>query len=110
MAYDEELAFRVRAMLDGEDGLAEQAMFGGLAFMLGGNMAVVVSGRGGLMARVGREQADQLEGEPGVTPFEMRGRPMRGWLRVDAGAVTEDGELRPWVDRCAAFARSLPPK
>ena len=110
MAYDEELAFRVGAILDDEDGLTERAMFGGLAFLLDGNMAIVVSGRGGLMARVDREQADALLSEPGVAPFEMRGKPMAGWLRVDAAAVGEDAELRPWVERCVAFTRSLPPK
>ena len=110
MAYDEELAFRVRAMLDDASGVTEKAMFGGLAFMLNGNMAMAVSGRGGLMARLTSEAADALLGEPGVTPFEMRGKPIAGWLRVDAEAVEEDSELRDWVERCAAFAASLPPK
>ena len=110
MAYDEELAFRVRAMLDDADGLTERAMFSGLAFLLDGNMAIVVSGRGGLMARVDRGEAERLIGDPGVAPFEMRGKPMAGWLRVDADAVNEDAELRPWVERCVAFTRSLPPK
>jgi hypothetical protein len=110
MAYDEELAFRVRAMLDDADGLTEKAMFGGLAFLLDGNMAIVVSGRGGLMARVDRDEGERLLADPGVTQFEMRGKPMTGWLRVDAAAVDEDAELRPWVKRCVAFTRSLPPK
>lgn len=110
MAYDEELAFRVRALLDDADGLTEKAMFGGLAFLLDGNMAIVVSGRGGLMARVDRDEAKALAGEPGVAPFEMRGKPMAGWLRVEASAVDADADLRPWVERCVAFTRTLPPK
>lgn len=110
VAYDEELAFRIRAMLDDADGLTERAMFGGLAFLLDGNMAIVVSGRGGLMARVDRDEGEALLAEPGVAPFEMRGKPMAGWLRVDAGAVEEDADLRPWVERCVAFTRTLPPK
>ncbi len=110
MAYDEELAFRVRALLDGIDGLTEKAMFGGLAYLIDGNMAIAVSGRGGLMARVGPETAERHLGDPGVGPFEMRGKPIAGWLRVAPEAVEEDSELQPWVDRCADFARSLPPK
>jgi TfoX/Sxy family transcriptional regulator of competence genes len=110
MAYDEELAFRVRAMLDDADGLTERSMFGGLAFLLNGNMAIVVSGRGGLMARLTPDIADVLLDEPGVTPFEMRGKPIAGWLRVEADAVDEDAELRKWVDRCVDFAASLPAK
>ncbi len=110
MAYDEELAFRVRAMFDDTEGITEKAMFGGLAFLLNGNMAMAVSGRGGLMARLTPETADGLLGEAGVTPFEMRGKPIAGWLRVEAEAVEEDPELRVWVERCAAFAGSLPAK
>ncbi len=110
MAYDEELAFRVRALLDGVDGLTEKAMFGGLAFLIDGNMAIAISGSGGLMARIGPEAAEGLLDDPGVERFEMRGKPIAGWLRVASSAVDEDAELLPWVERCAAFARSLPPK
>jgi TfoX/Sxy family transcriptional regulator of competence genes len=110
MAYDEDLAERIRALVADEDGLAEQRMFGGLAFLIGGNMSVGVSGQGGLMVRVAPEETDELLAEPGARPFEMRGRPMRGWLRVDTDAVGTDPELESWVRRGVAYARSLPPK
>ena len=110
MAYDEELAERIRNLLVDEAGVVEQRMFGGLAFLVGGHMAVGVSGQGGLMVRVEPEETDALVAEPGARPFEMRGREMRGWLRVDADAVDADPELEPWVRRGVAYARSLPPK
>ena len=82
-------------------------MFGGLAFLIGGHMAVAASGQGGLMVRVEPEETAALLGEPGAGPFEMRGRELRGWrLRVDL----EEAELAPWVTRGVEFARSLPPK
>ena len=105
MAYDEELAERIRALLADQPGVTEQRMFGGLAFLIGGNMAVAASGQGGLMVRVDPEEAEALEREPHARPMEMRGRPMRGWLRVDAEAA-----LEPWVQRGVAYARSLTPK
>ena len=109
MAYDEDLADRVRALLESEAGIAEKRMFGGLAFLVGGNMAVAASGQGGLLVRVDPADADDLLAEPHVRPMEMRGREMRGWLRVDA-EVVKGPALEPWVRRGVAFARSLPAK
>ena len=109
MAYDEDLADRIREQVAGEPGVTEQAMFGGLAFLVGGNMAVAASGQGGLMVRVEPEQTDALLGEPHARPFEMRGREMRGWLRVGPEGVRTSAQLAPWVARGVAYARSLPP-
>jgi len=110
MAYDEVLANRIREQLAEESGIVEQRMFGGLAFLLGGHMAVAASGKGGLMARVDPADTDALLAEPGVEPFEMRGRPVDGWLRVAPEGVASDAELGTWVQRGLAYARSLPPK
>jgi TfoX/Sxy family transcriptional regulator of competence genes len=110
MAYDEDLANRVRELIAAEDGLTEKKMFGGLAFMIDGNMSVGVSGQGGLMVRVDPDQTDVLVAEPRARPFEMRGREMQGWLRVDAEGVRTKDQLEPWVRRGVAYARSLPPK
>ena len=110
MAYDEELADRIRAVLRDQPGLTEKRMFGGLAFLVGGNMAVAASGRGGLMVRVDPGDADALLARPHAGPFEMRGRPVRGWLRVDAEGVRTKRQLEPWVKRGVAYARSLPAK
>ena len=110
MAYDEDLANRIRELLADEPGVTEQRMFGGLAFLIGGNMSVAASGQGGLMVRVAPEDTDALAGEQHARPFEMRGRPMRGWLRVDADGVGTKRRLQPWVERGVAYARSLPPK
>lgn len=110
MAFDEILGDRIRARLDTLGGVTERRMFGGLAFLVGGNMAVVASGRGGLMVRVPPEETAGLLAEPGVGPFEMRGRELKGWLRVDADAVDSEAALAKWVDRGAAYAGSLPPK
>jgi hypothetical protein len=85
-------------------------MFGGLAFLLGGNMAVAASGQGGLMVRVEPEETAALLAEPHAAPFEMRGREMKGWLRVAAEGVETEAELQPWVERGLEYARSLPPK
>jgi hypothetical protein len=109
MAYDEELAERIRALMTGAD-VTEQRMFGGLAFLVGGNMAVAASGQGGLMVRFDPDETDALAAEPHTRPFEMGGREMRGWLRVDTEGVHGEPELRRWVERGAAYARSLPPK
>ncbi|EWT01114.1 RNA methyltransferase [Intrasporangium oryzae NRRL B-24470] len=108
MAYDADLASRIRARLSGEDDLVERQMFGGLAFLVNGNMAVAASGGGGLLVRVDPAEADSwIDGER-VTPMVMRGREMRGWLRVVADL---DGPgLDEWVSRGVAHARSLPPK
>ena len=110
MAYDEDLANRIRELVAGEPEVTEQRMFGGLAFLVGGHMSVAASGQGGLMVRVDPDDADALLAKPHARPFEMRGRPMRGWLRVDADGTTPEDALRPWVDRGVAYARSLPPK
>ena len=110
MAYDEDLADRIRELLAGESGLTEKKMFGGLAFLLGGHMAVAASGRGGLMVRVAPEDTDDLTAKPHAGPFEMRGRPVEGWLRVAPEGVRTKRQLEPWVKRGAGYARSLPPK
>ena len=110
VAYDEDLAERIRERVAGEDGLTEKRMFGGLAFLIGGHMAVAASGQGGLMLRCDPDDTEALLREPGAQEFEMRGKGMRGWLRVDATTVEEDDALRTWVGRGTAYARSLPPK
>ena len=110
MAYDEDLANRIRELIATEPGLSEMRMFGGLAFLVGGHMSVGVSGQGGLMVRADPEQTDALLEEPHARPFEMRGRAMRGWLRVDEEGVRTQEQLEPWVRRGVAYARSLPPK
>ena len=110
MAYDEDLANRVRELISLESGLTEKKMFGGLAFLLNGHMSVGVSGQGGLMVRVDPEETDALVAKPHARPFEMRGREMQGWLRVDAEGVRTKRQLEPWVRRGVAHARSLPSK
>ena len=110
MAYDEDLADRIRELIAGERDVTEQRMFGGLAFLVGGHMAVAASGQGGLMVRVAPAETDDLLREPHAQRFEMRGRAMDGWLRVDAEGVRTESELEPWVRRGVAYARSLPPK
>jgi hypothetical protein len=110
MAYDEDLAERIRAEVAGEKNLTEMKMFGGLAFLIGGHMAVAASGQGGLMLRCDPDETDALLEEPGAQEFEMRGKGMPGWLRVDASTVEDDDALRTWVDRGVSYARSLPPK
>jgi len=110
MAYDEELANRLREVLQGEAGLTEKRMFGGLAFLINGNMAVAASSKGGLLLRVDPAKTESLVSEPHVGPFEMRGREMDGWLRVDPEAVATVKELRRWVRHGVSYAQSLPPK
>jgi hypothetical protein len=110
MAYDEELAARIREVVHGEPGLTEKKMFGGLAFLLGGNMAVSASSKGGLLLRVDPADTDALVEAAHVQRFEMRGREMNGWLRVDADAVKTSDELRHWVGIGVTYARSLAPK
>lgn len=110
MAYDVQLADRIRSALETEMGLAEKRMFGGLAFLIHGNMAVAAGGQGGLLLRIDPAQADSLTAEPHVRRFEMRGREMNGWLRVDPEAVVSDEDLRRWVAQGITYARSLPPK
>jgi TfoX/Sxy family transcriptional regulator of competence genes len=110
MAYDRDLADRVRALVAGESGVTEQQMFGGLAFLVNGNMSVAVRGRGGLLVRTSPEEADALVDDDQVRPMVMRGREMRGWLQLDATAVTEDDDLERWVARGLSHARVLPAK
>lgn len=110
MAYDEDLAGRIRELVSGERRLTEQKMFGGLAFLIGGNMAIAASGEGGLLVRVDPDRSDRLVASTGARPMEMRGRAMRGWLRVDAEDVRTKRQLAKWVDIGVAYARSLPAK
>lgn len=110
MAIDEELAARVRDLLADEPGVEEKRMFGGLAFLVNGNMAVGASGQGGLLVRVPPDDTESLLGGEGVTPMVMREREMRGWLRVSGEAVQTSDRLEAWVRRGAEHARSLPPK
>ena len=110
MAYDEDLADRVREALQDVSGVAERRMFGGLAFLVNGNMAVAASGQGGLMLRVEPADSEELLDQPGVRPMEMRGREMKGWLRIDPAAVENDAELRRWVGVGVGYAGSLPAK
>ena len=110
MAYDEDLANRIRELIAAEGGVTETKMFGGLAFLIGGNMAVAASGRGGLMVRVAPEETEKLVAKPHASPMVMRGREMQGWLRVDEGGVRTKRQLEPWVKRGVTYARSLPPK
>jgi TfoX/Sxy family transcriptional regulator of competence genes len=110
MAYDEDLAHRIRELVAAEANVTEQRMFGGLAFLVGGNMAVAASGQGGLMVRVEPDQTAALVAKPHARPFEMRGREMAGWLRVDAEGVGTKRQLEPWVRRGVGYARSLPAK
>ena len=110
MAYDVELAARIRELVGEKPGVAEKKMFGGLAFLVGGNMAVAASGQGGLLVRVDPDQSDSLVAKTGARPMEMRGREMAGWLRVEAGDVRTKRELARWVERGTSYARSLPSK
>jgi hypothetical protein len=110
VAYDEQLAERIRELVAAEPGLTEKKMFGGLAFLLEGNMAVAASGQGGLLVRVDPSESDELVGASTARPMEMRGREMAGWLRVDSGDLRTKKELSAWVERGVAFARSLPAK
>jgi hypothetical protein len=109
MAYDEGLATRVRDVIGDQPGLAEKKMFGGLAFLVHGNMACGVRGDD-LIVRVTAEEADRAQDEPGARPFDLTGRPMKGWLMVGADGHAEDDDLRRWVGRGLAHASSLPPK
>lgn len=109
MAYDHDLADRLREVLAAETGLTEKAMFGGLAFLIDGHMAVSASGQGGLLLRVDPADTDELVTRPHAARFQMRGRPMDGWLRVDPAALDSDDELRAWVALGVAYTRSLRP-
>ena len=109
MAYDEELAERIRGLLP-DVPVTEQKMFGGLSFLIGGHMSVAASGKGGLMLRCDPADTERLVAEPGASRFEMRGKEMDGWLRVAADAVADDDALQRWVDVGTTYAASLPPK
>ncbi len=110
MAYDEDLAQRIRVLVATQRGLTEKKMFGGLAFLVGGNMAIAASGQGGILVRVGPERSKELEGTTGASVAVLGGRPTPGWLRVGAGEVESKRQLAKWVDLGIGFARSLPAK
>lgn len=110
MSYDEDLAARIRELVRGEAGLTEQKMFGGIAFLIGGNMAVSASGQGGLMVRVDPATSDELVATTPAHLMEMRGRPMRGWLRLGTEHVRTKRELARWVTLGTTYAHSLPAK
>ena len=110
MAFDEDLADRIRELVGPERGISERRMFGGLAFLVNGNMAVSASGQGGLLVRVDPAQTERLAARAHAGRFEMRGRSMDGWLRVDSAGLRTKRQLEPWVSRGVAYARSLPPK
>ena len=110
MAYDEDLANRIRELLGSERGVEEKRMFGGLAFLINGNMSVAASGKGGLMVRVPPEDTEKLLARAHVSPMVMAGREARGWLRVAAEGVKTKRQLESWVTRGVGYARSMPPK
>jgi TfoX/Sxy family transcriptional regulator of competence genes len=110
VAYDEELADRIRELVGSESGLTEQKMFGGLAFLIGGNMAIAASGQGGALVRVDPAESDTLVATTNARLMEMRGRQMRGWLRVDVKDLRTKRQLATWVERGVTYARSLPAK
>ena len=107
MAYDEQLAERIRRLMDDQEGVVEKKMFGGLAFLINGNMSVSASGQGGLLLRVDPEQGHELADEPHADVAVMRGRAMAGWLRVSSEGLRTDKELGRWVARGVEYARSL---
>ena len=110
MSFDQDLAERLRECLAVETGLSERRMFGGLAFLINGNMAVAASGQGGLMLRVDPEQNEELVSRPHARPFVMQDREIAGWLRIDDEGVQTDQDLERWVALGTAYARALPPK
>lgn len=109
MAYDEEIAERIRAVVARERDVTEKRMFGGLAFLINGNMAASASGRGGVLLRVDPAETDELVVDPRAERAVMRGRPMEGWLRVDAAELS-DAEFDGWINRGVTYARTLRPK
>jgi TfoX/Sxy family transcriptional regulator of competence genes len=110
MAHDETLARRIRELLASEKGVQEKKMFGGVAFLIRGHMTVAASGQGGLLVRVPPEEMQALAAKPHAKPMVMRGRAMKGWLRVDAEGVQTKKQISPWVKRSVAYVRSLPLK
>src|SRR3954452_20799725 len=109
MAYDEELAERIRGLLP-DVPVTEQTMFDGLAFLVGGHMAVAASGKGGLMLRCDPADTDRLVAEPGASRMEMRGKELDGWLRVTTEAIADDDDLARWIEVGSTYAGTLPPK
>jgi TfoX/Sxy family transcriptional regulator of competence genes len=110
MAYDEDLADRIRELVAAEPGLTEKKMFGGLAFLISGNMAVAASGQGGALVRVDPAKSERLVATTSARPMEMRGREMQGWLRVESKELRTKRQLAKWVNLGTTYARSLPPK
>ena len=110
MAYDEDLAYRIRELLVDERDITEKKMFGGLAFLVGGNMAVAASGQGGLLVRVDPAKSEKMIATTTAVPMVMRGREMLGWLRVDSDAIGTKRELAKWVNMGKTYARGLPAK
>jgi TfoX/Sxy family transcriptional regulator of competence genes len=110
VAYDEELAGRIRDLLAGEPDLTQKKMFGGLAFLIGGNMAVAASGQGGALVRIDPAESEALVATTNARPMEMRGREMRGWLRVEGEELQTKRQLAKWVELGKTYARSLPAK
>ena len=110
MAYDDRLAERIRELVGTGPDVTEQRMFGGLAFLIGGHLAVAASGQGGLLVRVDPADADRLLASTAALPMEMRGRPVRGWLRVPSDAVGTKRALARWVGLGTGYVRTLPPK
>ena len=110
MAYDTDLADRIRELLSGERGVTEKRMFGGLAFLIGGNMAIAASGQGGLLVRADPAESEKLVATTSARPMEMRGRSMQGWLRVDSDDVRTKRQLSKWVTVGTRTARALPAK
>jgi TfoX/Sxy family transcriptional regulator of competence genes len=110
VAYDEDLANRIRELLADEPGVVEKRMFGGLAFLIGGHMSVSVSGQGGLLLRVDPAHSETLLTRPHAAPAVMRGRAMDGWMRIAPEGVATRRQLQRWVTRGVEYARGLPPK
>lgn len=110
MAYDEDLADRIRAMLGADPAVTETRMFGGLAFLVGGHLAIAASGQGGALVRVDPADADRLVARTKAEVAVMQGRPMPGWLRVAGADLRTTRQLTAWVERSTTFARTLPPK
>jgi hypothetical protein len=110
VAYDEDLANRIRELIADQEGVSEKKMFGGLAFLIHGHMSVSASGRGGLLLRCDPDETESLIADPHAARFEMRGREMDGWLRIEPEGVRTKRALERWVRRGVAYARSLPPK
>jgi hypothetical protein len=110
MAYDEDLADRIRELLGPQPDLTEQKMFGGLAFLIGGNMAIAASGQGGVLVRVDPAASDRIVATTNARPMEMRGRAMQGWLHVGGDDIRTKRQLAKWVEMGTGYARALPPK